>query len=193
MIKAVIFDFFGVLALQGAGSFRRAFYPNDQARLAEHRKLQDEHHAGHMGYDDFIDGLAKLGGTDRETVLSYTENYSANIELLEYVKTLKPKYRLGIISNAGSDVVPRLLGREYSHLFDDVTLSFQAKLIKPQAEIYQLSAKNLGVITKECLFTDDISTYCEGAEKAGMKSIWYRSFNQFRTELEKQLAAGADY
>lgn len=193
MIKAITFDFFGVLAMQGVGSFRKNFYPDDEKKLAKHRKLQDLHHAGKIGYDEFIDGLAKLGGTDRDTVLKFTEQYEPNYVLLDYIrKNLKRKYKPGIISNAGSDVVARLLGHKYQDLFDDAVLSYKAGLIKPQPEIYELSAKNLGVSTKDCVFIDDISSYCDGAERTGMTSIWYRDFDQFKTELESLLAAGAD-
>jgi len=193
MIKAIIFDFFGVLAMQGAGSFRKNFYPDDEKKLAKHRQLQDLHHAGKMGYNEFIDGLAILGGTDRDTVLKFTEQYEPNYELLDYIsKNLKKNYKLGIISNAGSDVVARLLGKKYGDIFDDAVLSYKVGLIKPEPEIYELSADHLGVKADECVFIDDISTYCEGAERTGMSSIWYRDFDQFKTELEELLAAGSD-
>jgi putative hydrolase of the HAD superfamily len=193
LIKAVIFDFFGVLAMQGAGSFRKNFYPEDNKKLAKHRQLQDLHHAGKMGYNEFIDELAKLGDTDRDTVLKFTEQYEPNYELLDYIReNLNKHYKLGIISNAGSDVVTRLLGKKYGGLFDDAVLSYKVRMIKPEPEIYELSAKNLGVITSECIFIDDISTYCEGAERTGMSSIWYRNFEQFQKELKSLLAASSN-
>lgn len=155
--------------------------------------LNDELGRGSLGYDDFISELAKLGGVDRETVLQFTENYYPNLQLLDYIRdNLKPKYNIGIISNAGDDWITRILGDKCYELFDDVVLSYKVGLIKPEAEIYEMSAKNLGVDEKECIFIDDILTYCQGAEQVGMSTIWYQNFEQFIQEIEKLLSTGAD-
>ncbi len=142
-------------------------------------------------YDDFISELAKLGGVDRETVLKYTEDYQPNLELLDYIREkLKSHYRLGIISNAGADWVLQIIGQENQELFDDIVLSYMTGFIKPEPEIYEMSIKNLGARAKDCVFIDDVLTYCQGAEVVGMNTIWYKDFEQMKTELEKLLAAG---
>lgn len=188
MIKAVIFDFFGVLAVRGSVGFRQTYFADDELKMAQAKKLQDELGLGKIGYDDFVDGLAKLGGVDRDTVLKYTEDYQPNQELLDYIRAeLKPAYKLGIISNAGADWVLRILGRSNTKLFNDIILSYQVEVIKPEAEIYRMSARNLGVQASECVFVDDITTYCDGARTVGMKAIWYKDFEQMKSELEKLL------
>ncbi|MGH7157048.1 MAG: HAD family hydrolase [Candidatus Saccharimonadales bacterium] len=193
MIKAVIFDFYGVLAVRGSASFRKRFLAADPSKDEQAKKLNDELGRGNISYDDFIDGLAKIGGVDREEVLVHTEDYTPNLELLDYVrKELKPNYKLGIISNAGADWVLRILGDDYKKLFDNIILSYEVGLIKPEPEIYEMSAKNLGVDEEECVFIDDILTYCQGAESVGMNTIWYQDFGQFKTELEKLLPPVAD-
>jgi HAD superfamily hydrolase (TIGR01509 family) len=193
MIKAVIFDFFGVLALRNSASFRQTYYPEDSEKTNRTKKIQDDLGRGDISYDDYIDGLARIGGVDREVVLKYTEEYQSNIELLEYIRNhLKPNYKLGIISNAGADWVLRILGPTNVDLFDDIVLSYKVGMIKPEPEIYELSAKNLGVKSAEAVFVDDIMTYCQGAESAGMKTVWYHDFQQMRKQLEKILPADPD-
>jgi epoxide hydrolase-like predicted phosphatase len=111
---------------------------------------------------------------------------------LSYIRAkLKPQFKIGIISNAGADHVDDLLG-SHVELFDDIVLSYKAGVIKPDPKIYQMSAANLAVKESECVFIDDILTYCQGAEAAGMKAIWYRDFRQMKSELEKILSADAD-
>jgi putative hydrolase of the HAD superfamily len=189
MIKAVIFDFFGVLASRDDTSFRRAHLEKDPAKNEQVKELNDELGRGNLGYDDFISALAKLGSVNRETVLGYTENYRPNKELLNYIREgLKPKYKVGIISNAGQDWVLKILGDDYKRLFDDIVLSYKVGLIKPEAEIYEMSAKNLNVDAAECVFVDDILRYCNGAEQVGMSTIWYQNFKNFQQELEKILS-----
>jgi HAD superfamily hydrolase (TIGR01509 family) len=193
MVKAIIFDFFGVLAIRGTTSFREAHLGDDPAMTYEARNLNDKLGLGLIGYDEFITELATLGGVDRETVLKYTENYQPNRPLLDYIRNnLKLKYKIGIISNAGDDWIARILGPDNYELFDDIILSYKYSVIKPQPEIYQMSAKNMGVDEPECVFIDDIQTYCKGADAVGMNSIWYRDFNQMKSELEKLLSSAAD-
>jgi HAD superfamily hydrolase (TIGR01509 family) len=186
MIKAVIFDFFGVLAGRDDVSFRKTFLAKDPAKNAKARQLNDQLGLGKLSYDDFIDELAHLGEVSREKVLQYTEDYHPNEELLDFIKqSLKPSLKIAIISNAGQDWVLRILGEENLKLFDDIILSYKVALIKPQAEIYEMSARNLGVQEEECVFIDDILRYCQGAEQVGMNSIWYQGFGQFKQELDK--------
>jgi putative hydrolase of the HAD superfamily len=193
VIKAVIFDFFGVLAIRGTVSFRKAFLADDPEKNKRAEALNDELARGNLSYDGFIDGLADLGGISREKVLEYTEDYQPNQELLDYAKKrLKPKYKIGIISNAGEDWVLQILGKENLKLFDDIVLSYKVKAIKPEPQIYELSAKNLNVKEEESVFVDDILRYCEGAEQVGMNSVWYKDFPQMKDELEKILAAVPD-
>lgn len=189
MIRAIIFDFYGVLAVRGSTSFRKTHFPDDVLKMKQAGELQDQLGLGNIGYDDFIDGLAKLGGVDREIVLQYTENYQPNEQLLTFIRTkLKPRYKIGIISNAGANWVSDILGEEIK-LFDDTILSYKAGVIKPDPKIYKMSAQNLDVSVSECVFIDDILTYCKGAEAAGMKSIWYKDFDQMKADLEKILVA----
>jgi len=192
MIKAIIFDFFGVISTRGLAQFRRDYVKGDDAKNKQIRKLKDLLNIGQIGYDDFIDGLVKISGASRDTVLGYTEEYQPNSELLDYIRAkLKSKYKIGIISNSGADWVEKIIGDD-KRLFDDIVLSYQTGHTKPDAEIYQLSVKNLGVKPGECVFIDDIRTYCEGAEKVGMESIWYRGFEGFKRQLEELLPAVPD-
>jgi len=192
VIKAVIFDFFGVLARRGAGSFRKTLFPEDEAKNKQVVAVQNKLGLGQIGYDEFIDKLAKIGDVDRATVLNYTEDYKANSQLLSYIsRQLKPKYKIGIISNAGADWVERILGND-TKLFDDIVLSYKVSTIKPDAEIYQISAGNLGVEADQCIFIDDVKTYCQGAEAVGMKSIWYQDFEQMKSELQAILSTSPD-
>lgn len=193
MIKAIIFDFFGVLTVRDSASFRQTYYPNDPGKTNQTKKLQDELGLGQIGYDDFISGLAKIGGVDRDTVLKYTEDYQPNLELLNYIRgKLKPNYKLGIISNAGADWVLQILGEANQKLFDDIILSYKVRVIKPESEIYEMSVRNLGVKPVESVFIDDILTYCQGAETVGMNTIWYQDFEQMKQELENILATGSN-
>ncbi len=189
MIKAVIFDFFGVLALRNYETLQHIYFKDDEEKIKLARKLQDELGLGVISYEDYITGLSKISGLHRGLVLKYTEDYKPNTALLDYIRMqLKPKYKIGIISNAGADWVIEILGEENQKLFDSIILSYKVGIIKPTPEIYKVSAENLDVSVKECIFIDDIYDFCQGAESVGMKSIWYRDYWHMKTELENLLA-----
>lgn len=193
MIKAVIFDFFGVLALRGTTSFRQSYFPDDQNKIRQADGLKDKLNRGDISYDGYVDGLAKVAGVNRESVLEHTENYHDNSKLISYItENLKPKYKIGIISNAGEDWVLKILGKSNLALFDDIILSYKVDFVKPEPQIYDMSAKNLDVEPQQCVFVDDILKYCQGAEAVGMKSIWYKDFPQMKTELEIILTSSDD-
>lgn len=118
---------------------------------------------------------------------------SPNEPLLTYVRTsLKPKYKIGIISNAAADWVSEILSKEDIKLFDDIVLSHKVGFAKPEAAIYEIALKNLDVRADESVFIDDIEPFCVAARSLGMKAIWYWDFEQMKKELEKLLAVSDD-
>lgn len=193
MIKAIIFDFFGVLATQGTTVFVEKYYPNVKAKIKQTDKYIDELNLGVLTYEQYLDHLAKLGGVTTDEVRAYLDTNEPNRDLLGYIrKELKTKYKIGIISNAGGDWLYEILDEADVELFDDIVLSHSVGIIKPEATIYELSLSNLGVRADESVFIDDIERYCEAARGVGMQAIRYESFQQTKKSLEKILAADSN-
>jgi putative hydrolase of the HAD superfamily len=59
-------------------------------------------------------------------------------------------------------------------LFDQVVISAEVGLHKPQPEIYLLASGRLEVEPERCVFVDDLRENCEGAETVGMTSVLHR-------------------
>ena len=192
MIKAVIFDFFGVLVSEGFKKFCDFHFPNDPEKRRLATELVNRHDSGEITAKQFYADLAKLAG------IEYTESEALNTnlpnrELLDYIRqNLKSKYKLGVLSNSGDGYIYRMLDKPDVGLFDDVVLSYEHQLIKPQPEIFDLAAKRLKVDPAECVFIDDSPKHCEAAQSLGMKAIWYQDFNQMKSELEKILATSSN-
>jgi len=116
------------------------------------------------------------------------QQYLPNRPLLDYIKNeLKPKYKIGIISNAVADFIPDVLSNEDIDLFDDIVVSHRVGVAKPEAQIYEISLDNLGVRAEEAVFIDDIGRFCEAAKSVGMQSVTYKDFEQMKSGLEKLL------
>lgn len=111
----------------------------------------------------------------------------SNEQLLAYIKAkLKPKYKIGIISNSSGNAIRQILAGQLQ-LFDDLIVSAEVGLFKPQSEIYGLAAKRLKLQPRECVYIDDDDYRVSGALKAGMKGIIYQNFAQMQKELEQLL------
>jgi len=186
MIKAIIFDFFGVLATEGTQAFMDTYYPSDPGKKTQTLRIQDELNLATISIDDYTSALAKLGGVEQKEVDKYLDSHAPNTPLLAYIRSaLKPKYKIGILSNAGDDWTAEILNSQDLELFDDIVLSYRVGLIKPNPDVYRLAAKNLNVDPSETVFVDDRSSYCQAARAVGMQAILYQSFGQFKTDLQK--------
>jgi len=60
---------------------------------------------------------------------------------------------------------------ELAELFDEVVISGEVGLRKPDPAIYRLAAERLGVPVERCVFVDDIRSNIDGAEAVGMRGL----------------------
>lgn len=98
---------------------------------------------------------------------------------------LKPRYKIGMLSNAGGNMLDELFEKWQVELFDDVVLSYQTGTMKPDPAIYELTANRLGVLSQECVFVDDVQRYCDAAEGVGMKAVWHRDTNETIQKIQE--------
>lgn len=185
-IRAIIFDLYGVLALNGWQAFKTKHLTDKPETWNEVFELGRQVDAGFSDYAELIRFTAKKTCEPEATVRYQLEHTVANEELLNYIaRTLKLHYKLGILSNASSNVVGHILTPTQQDLFDTTLLSHHIGLTKPDTRMYEAVAEKLETDTKECLFVDDQERHAAGAKQAGMQAIVYTDFTQFKTELER--------
>jgi HAD superfamily hydrolase (TIGR01549 family) len=188
MIRAVIFDCFGVLVSEGWLPFKKRHFAHDSSLEADATDLSKQFNAGILSYSGFIERVAKLAEVSKDTVLGATQRNVPDEELFAYITSeLKPKYKLGILSNAGADRLVDLLGQKRVDLFEKAALSYETGHIKPEAAAYQVIASRLSVEPAECVFIDDQEQHIRGAIQAGMQAILYTDFDQFKHDFEALL------
>lgn len=190
MIKAIIFDCFGVLAEDGWLPFKRKFI-GDNAELARDvADLGKQSDYGMIDYESHLEQVAELVGVSRGELSSALGRKMPNEELFDYIKNeLKPRYRIGLMSNANYDVTRELFTPEQAGLIDASVMSFESRMVKPDERMYMLMAERLGVEPAECIFVDDQERYCTVAEYLGMRGIVYQDFMQLKSELIKLIDA----
>lgn len=192
MIKAVIFDFFGVLVGDGFELTYRQAGGNPAKDKEFIQDLLDQTNRGLITTEEFRKRICKqLGITVDDYQIAVKSSEKINYELLDYIKSLRPKYKTAILSNVNKGGLERRIDRQtLDEYFDVIVVSGDVGYIKPEPEIYQLTADKLGVSLKECVFIDDREGYVKAAEAAGMQAIQYDNFDQMKTDLEKILSSG---
>jgi epoxide hydrolase-like predicted phosphatase len=192
MIKAIIFDCFGVLTQDGWKVFLDSL--NDEAAKASARSLNHQYDAGQISLEKFLEGVKQATGRDYDIINSARSSEGAkNTVLIEYIRQLKQDYKIGILSNVATNWVrDYLLTEDEQALFDTMVFSFEAGTTKPDPKIYQTVLEQLDVKPEEAVFTDDAHHYCEAARQLGMKAILYEDFDSFKRQLEPLLTAGPD-
>lgn len=189
MIRAIIFDCFGVLASDGWLPFKRKYFGHDKELFEQAGDLNKQVDAGLADYDDFIREVAKMAGLSEAVARQAIEDNPPHAELFEYIRSeLKPKYKIGMLSNAGANWLPELFSAQQIALFDAIALSYETGVIKPESQAYHIIAERLGVGLNECVLIDDQERYCMAARDEGMQAIIYESLEQTRADLEKILA-----
>lgn len=189
MIKAIIFDCFGVLAEDGWLPFKRKFI-GDNAELARDvADLGKQSDYGMIDYESHLEQVAELVGVNRAELSSALGRKVPNEELFAYIKSeLRPQYKIGLMSNANYDVTRELFTPEQAELIDASVMSFESRMVKPDERMYMLIAERLGVAPEECIFVDDVERYCTAAEYLGMKGIIYQSLPQLQREIKTVLS-----
>jgi epoxide hydrolase-like predicted phosphatase len=193
MVKAVIFDCFGVLTTSGFRVFRDKYFEGDSKKHELALDLMSQQNLGLITYKDLIKKVSRLANVTEEKVKEYMDENKANEPLFDFIREqLKPKYKIGLLSNAGDNWLSELFNKKEIELFDDVILSYKVGLIKPDPNIYIMAAKRLGLEPEECVFIDDNPGHCSAAREVGMKAIVYSSFPEVKNNLQKLLSSASN-
>ena len=184
MIKAVIFDCFGVL-IGDAYMVIRKKYPELSPRITG---LGVESNLGRITSlerrERTVEMLNEIGARGQVVLREAIDGITRNTELLGEIKRLREKFKTGLLSNAGEGFWRRFSEQELKEYFDTVVVSYQVGLVKPDPRIFELTADRLGVEMDECVFVDDDASNVRAAESCGMRGIVY----EWGMDVAKSLA-----
>lgn len=181
MIKAIIFDYYGVLLINTHGKRLSALWASDPEKAEEFSAVNRAADRGILTQEESRMRMAELFGISYEQLLDeYAAGEVVNSELIGFIEnTLKPQCKVGLLSNSTGreQLDARFLPGQLDTIFDEVVSSGEIGFIKPQAEAYRFIASKLGVAPEECVMVDDIEAYCEGARDTGMQAVHFTSTN----------------
>jgi putative hydrolase of the HAD superfamily len=187
MIKAIIFDFFDVFRTDG---YNRWLKQRGLEREGAFLTASERHDRGEDSDKAFFQAIADASGETAEQVERELEtNNELNRPLVEYASTLRGTYKLALLSNSGSAYLRNELAKyDLEKYFDEIVISSEVGLIKPEPEIFEYVMRKLGVEPQECIFTDDNPKHVSAAEKLGVHGIVFTSVPKLKQQIEE--AAG---
>jgi epoxide hydrolase-like predicted phosphatase len=194
-IQAVVFDIGGVLEITP----RLGVPERWESRLGLgsgelNKRMDDVWRGGAIGTiseQDVHQAAAERLGLDERQLAEFMADIwreylgTANTELIEYVRQLRPRYRTGILSNSFVGAREReQAAYGFEDLVDEIIYSHECGMSKPDPRIYALACERLRVEPARMAFVDDHEPWAEGARQAGIHAVLYQDNAQAIRAIE---------
>jgi putative hydrolase of the HAD superfamily len=196
MIKAIIFDFGGVISHPQNEEIKyqmidilKINYTEFIASYFKHRHPYDaglltgQQYWTNICTDNMIDikssDILKLIELD---VRGWTE---INAEMLAYVLLLQnSSIKTAVLSNMTFDILTHLQSTyQWINDFEACILSCEHKLTKPDKRLYEICIEALHVDPVNCLFIDDTRQNVVTAQELGIRTIHFSNVQDFNQKL----------
>jgi HAD superfamily hydrolase (TIGR01509 family) len=94
-----------------------------------------------------------------------------NDELITYIRGLRSRCRLGILSNSFVGAREReAAAYHFDELVEEIVYSHEIGVCKPAPRAFEVTCARLGVRPRDCLFVDDVAANAEAARAVGMRA-----------------------
>ncbi len=188
MIRAVIFDCFGVLTTDGWLAFKEKYLPVGSDSEAEAISLNKQADSGYISQSEFEQKISVLANVSIDETQKIVDQHVRNEALFEFIRdNLKANYKIGLLSNVTANFMDELFLPWQIELFDAMTFSFEVGTVKPDALMYETIATKLDCLSEECIFIDDREVFVEGARQAGMQGLHFTGTMQTVNDLSSVL------
>jgi epoxide hydrolase-like predicted phosphatase len=105
-------------------------------------------------------------------------------DLVAYIRSLHPRLRTGLLSNAFLDLHDALERWDIADAFDQVVISSEVGLMKPDPRVFELALRRLEVAPAEAVFVDDFSVNVRAARDVGLYAVKFLDPVQVRGDVD---------
>ncbi|MBZ0296442.1 MAG: HAD family phosphatase [Anaerolineae bacterium] len=199
-IRAVVLDIGGVLEITPdtgwIDKWNRILNRNLIEILEQLEEMGIDGALGTCSEAEWVDGLRDVTGMDQGKVDAFMDDLwkdylgELNVELVDFIHTLRPQYQTAILSNSfvGAREKEQAL-YHFEDLVDFLVYSHEVGLLKPDPRIYALTCERLGLPPSEVVFLDDAEPNIIGAREFGMQAILFQETRQAINDLRACLSA----
>lgn len=199
-IKAILFDFDGVLTIDKTGSFTITNYIAEKSGIplelikSCYYKYNKGLLYGEITHEDMWSDFCRDVGKelDYHILTDSFINTALDEKMIDLVKELKKNYLIGMVTdNKGDRIETVLKSRKLEEYFDVVAVSAKVHSGKDNEDIFNYVLNNLNVKASECLFIDNTSKNLIVPEQMGMQTILFddenRDFDLFLKKVKTML------
>jgi 2-haloacid dehalogenase len=196
-IKALIFDYGGVLLEWNPHNVYHRYFPGQpeaidqfltEIRFAEWNAQQDKGRP----FAEAVESISAEFPHYAHLISAYYEYWEESISgtipgSVEILKQLNAmNYPLYGLSNWSNETFPLARHKyDFFDLFDDMVISGEVKMVKPDPAIFELALKKFGKNAAECVYIDDSLPNIQQAQKIGFHTIHFQSPEQLKADLQE--------
>ncbi len=197
MIKAVIFDFGGVLAEEGFREGLKAIAkkshldPKEFFRVAADLIYETGYVTGAVGETAYLDrlreetGIRESNDTIRDEIL---KRFILRRDVIRYVKELRAEGLVTAILSDQTDWLDELNRKNpFFHHFDHVYNSFRIGKGKRDPSVFGDVCLRMGLQPGETVFVDDNIDNVRRAATEGLNAVLYTGLREVKVEIKKYL------
>ena len=198
-IKALIFDMHGVLLFSNEATIEESFarrmkVPLEQVGRVFHDEYNDKEDSGEITHREFwLHVLECIGLPESrlpETESFFEEEFTIDPLMLNAVHEYHKHFKTVMLTNFSDGLRPKLANQwDVSGAFDEIIISSEIKMIKPQPQIFDYTLDKLHVTKEEAVLIDDRIVNIRGAQDYGLHAIHFISRDQGLAELNRLIAA----
>jgi putative hydrolase of the HAD superfamily len=195
MIKAILFDFGGVLAEEGFREGLKAIAkgkgldPEDFHKISADLVYQKGYITGRCDEHSYWNAVREktgVKGDDQEFREEVLKRFKLRPKMMAVVEKIKSSGFIMAILSDQTNWLDELDQRTpFHHRFDYVFNSYHLKKTKRDPSIFREVCTLLGVRPKEALFVDDNLENVKRAKSQGLMAIRFQGAREFQMEIKK--------
>jgi len=195
MIRAIIFDFGGVLMRTATPLPRRKLEqrfglpPDGASKLVFGSSLWDKAQLGRFNSAEFWAEVGRQLGLNAEELAEFRQAFWAgdrlDEELVALIRHLRDTgYHTALLSNGPASLLQHLEQLGIADSFDVIVASGCEGLMKPDPAIFELTLSRVGVTAEEAVFVDDSRVNVAAARQVGLQATRFRGLAPLRKWLQ---------
>lgn len=196
MIKGIFFDFDGVITLEKQGTPPVISYIAKETGLpiksveAAYRRYNRALLCGEITHKDMWQDFCEelQFDIDYEILTGAFLNITLDQAVIAYIKELKEKYIIGMITDNKVDRIETILkALNLKDLFDVVVISAEVHAGKTEEAIFEVALGRSGLEPQESVFIDNTTRNLEVPVKMGFRTIFFDDEKRDLAELKQVL------
>lgn len=196
MIHAIIFDVGGVLIRTANYSYRRTLEKKlglkewESETIVFNSEMGQKAQRGEITHARLWQWIGHHLGLANGELSAFRHDFWAgdrlDTDLMALIRQLHGRFQTAIISNYHDGLRHELTHQLHiADAFDEIIISAEEKVMKPDAQIYKIALERLGRKPEETVFIDDFQHNVQGARQLGLQAIHYTPAVNLIGELTK--------